>query len=275
MDAIVHPSGRRSEGGDFMGGLDALRCPRCAKNDQLCRVAATANPGIVSRPSEFSTVGASSGLYVPVTAYAELARILRIPAAPQPSTSPVAESAVGCGATIGLTIILWIIFAVSNAPNSWVGPFLAIMFFGWVAWVIFVTIRHFNEKSQAAKPAQPWMPTERIWSELYYCFRDDIVFRDDEPSKYVSASEMIGLLVNSSTQVSSNKSVGREEMSRMESNSERKGEASEAMRAFRRELFTQMAEVQEEQARTAADPKDREEHERLAQASRKAARDWE
>ena len=57
----------------------------------------------------------------------------------------------------------------------------------------------------------------------------------------------------------------------MESNSERKGEASEAMRAFRRELFTQMAEVQEEQARTSADPKDREEHERLAQASRKSS----
>lgn len=275
MDAIVHPNGRRSEGGDFMGGLDALRCPRCAKNDQLCKVAATVNLGIASRPGEFSTSGAFSGRYVPTTAHAELARVLRIPPASQPSTSPVAESAVGCGATIGLTIILWIIFAVSNAPNSWVGPFLAIMFFGWVAWVIFVTIRHFNEKSQVAKPVQSWIPAERIFSGLYYCFRDDIVFRDDEPSKCVPASEMIGLLVDSATQYSSNNSVAREEMPRVENNSERKGEASEAMRAFRRELFTQMAEVQEEQARTAADPKDRESHERLAQASRKAARDWE
>ena len=82
---------------------------------------------------------------------------------------------------------------------------------------------------------------------------------------------MIDLLVDSASQYSSNKSVSREEATRMESNSERKGESSETMRAFRRELFTQMAEVQEEQAKAATDPKDKENHERLAQASRRAA----
>ena len=46
----------------------------------------------------------------------------------------------------------------------------------------------------------------------------------------------------------------------MESNSERKGEASETTGAFRRELFTQMAEVQEEQAKAATDLKDKKEN---------------
>jgi hypothetical protein len=61
----------------------------------------------------------------------------------------------------------------------------------------------------------------------------------------------------------------------MDRKPERKGEAPEAMRALNRELFAAIAEFQEEKAKTASDPKDRADHERLAQVSRKALRDWE
>jgi hypothetical protein len=50
---------------------------------------------------------------------------------------------------------------------------------------------------------------------------------------------------------------------------------SEAQRAITKELFTTIVEVQEQQARAASDPKERESHERLAQVARKNLRDLE
>lgn len=61
----------------------------------------------------------------------------------------------------------------------------------------------------------------------------------------------------------------------MDKNSERKSDVPEVVRAFRRQMFTEMAEIEEKRARAASDPKERENHERLAKASRRAARDWE
>ena len=52
-------------------------------------------------------------------------------------------------------------------------------------------------------------------------------------------------------------------------------EVTRALRPFRKDLWTALAEAQEEAARTASDPKLRENHERLAEASRKAAHDWD
>jgi hypothetical protein len=66
-------------------------------------------------------------------------------------------------------------------------------------------------------------------------------------------------------------------MSRMSGNYERMRETPEvtrALRPFRRELWTALAEAQEEAARTASDPKRRENYERSAKASREAVREW-
>jgi collagenase-like PrtC family protease len=52
-------------------------------------------------------------------------------------------------------------------------------------------------------------------------------------------------------------------------------EVTQALRPFRRELWTALAEAQEEAARTATDPKLRENYERSAKDSREAAHDWD
>lgn len=52
-------------------------------------------------------------------------------------------------------------------------------------------------------------------------------------------------------------------------------EVTRALRPFRRDLWTALAEAQEEVARTAFDPKLRENYERFAKASRKAAHEWD
>ena len=59
----------------------------------------------------------------------------------------------------------------------------------------------------------------------------------------------------------------------MGNNPEGRGGTSDPRRAFTRELFETIVEVQEKKARTASDPKDREEAERLAQVARKNLRD--
>jgi hypothetical protein len=59
----------------------------------------------------------------------------------------------------------------------------------------------------------------------------------------------------------------------MGNNPEGKGKASPIQNALAKELFTTIVEVQEEQARKASDPKDKESHERLAEVARKNLRD--
>jgi hypothetical protein len=59
----------------------------------------------------------------------------------------------------------------------------------------------------------------------------------------------------------------------MGKNPEGRGETSDPRRDFTRELFETIVEVQEKKARTASDPKDREEAGRLAEVARKNLRD--
>jgi hypothetical protein len=62
-------------------------------------------------------------------------------------------------------------------------------------------------------------------------------------------------------------------MSRMGNNPEGRSETPDPRRAFTRELFEAIVEVQEKKAMTASDPKDREEARRLAQVAKKNLRD--
>jgi hypothetical protein len=62
-------------------------------------------------------------------------------------------------------------------------------------------------------------------------------------------------------------------MSRMGNNPEGKDGRSELQRAFTKEILTTIVKTQEEKARTASDPKDRESAKRLAEVARKDLRD--
>ena len=125
--AIVQPGADGPKVGLSMNAIDPLRCPRC-ESDQIRKVSAVVLERTASETSEFSTYGDLTAQYNAVTVHVELVEMLRMPPIPAVSTSPGAESAMGCGVTIAATIVLWIILAQINAPNSFVGPFLIIMF---------------------------------------------------------------------------------------------------------------------------------------------------
>jgi hypothetical protein len=72
---------------------------------------------------------------------------------------------------------------------------IVLVILGFFARVVFVLKRHSSEKRQVANELIKWSAMERIWDELYYCFRDDIVFRGTSPSRYASPEDALRLLI--------------------------------------------------------------------------------
>jgi hypothetical protein len=49
-------------------------------------------------------------------------------------------------------------------------------------------------KEWLALKTKYWYGMQHVWYDLYYCFRDDIVFPGSDPSRFVPANEMVQLL---------------------------------------------------------------------------------
>lgn len=177
-----------------MVGGGPLSCPRCTQSDQIRKVSTVVREGTASRPSEYWTSGALPTPYGPVTTRTDLARQLTMPAPPRVSRSLGGE--IGCG--FGVVFILWLvvgsIFAVLRLiPLAVILDVLLLA--GLVVWIVFAVRRHSEEKDMVAAQNKQWPAMERVWNDLYYCFRDDIVFCGDAPSRNAPSSEMLGLLI--------------------------------------------------------------------------------
>lgn len=179
-------------------GDEPVRCKRCNNNDQIRKVSSVVGEGTASRPSEYWTSGAVPSRYPDVVSRTGLAERLRMPSPPRPTTSPGAESVFGCGVAIVLTIIFGIVSAIGHIAHL-VDIMAALFFFGWVGWAIFVANRHVNEKKRVAAIASRWPGMKQVWDDLYYCYRDDAVFRGSNPSRSASADDMADLLLAESS----------------------------------------------------------------------------
>jgi hypothetical protein len=166
-----------------MDFAEPVACSRCRRNDQLRKVSTVVREGT------------ASARYV--TSQTDLARQLRMPSRPHPTTEPGTESAIGCGVTAVVIMIIWIIAAIIHQEGPGLLAFFILAFLGWIGWVIFVVNRDAAEKARVAKIAQSYPKMERTWNELYYCFRDDVVFAASKQARCVPASRMIELLVDS------------------------------------------------------------------------------
>jgi hypothetical protein len=132
-----------------------LKRPQCKENDQIRKVISVVGDGTASRPSEFWTSGMMPSQYPDIVSRTDLAQHLRMPTPPSPSTSPGWESAFGCAGAIGLFIVFAIIGALAHADGL-INAMGAVLFFGWIGWVIFVVSRHTQERERVAKTASSW-----------------------------------------------------------------------------------------------------------------------
>ena len=174
-----------------------IACPRCSKDDQIRKVATVVREGTASRPSQHWTSGAFPTPYAPITSRTDLANQLRMPSPQKVSRSLGGE--IGCG--FGVAVVVWIavgsIFAVLRLiPLAAVLDVL--LFLGFVGWIIFAVRRYSDEKNLVDEQNRLWPAMERVWNDLYYCFRDDVVFRGSAPSKSAPSSEMVRFLVDES-----------------------------------------------------------------------------
>lgn len=66
---------------------------------------------------------------------------------------------------------------------------------------VFVIIHHIPEakmrKEASVLSHQRQEEAHNIWNKLYYCYRDDVVFRQDNLTVYAAASQMSKLLYSS------------------------------------------------------------------------------
>jgi hypothetical protein len=117
-----------------------------------------------------------------------------MPAPPSVNRSLGAE--IGCFPVI--LVVIWfvlagIFYAVHLVPLAVILDILAPL--GIVAWIIFAIKRYTDEKSSVDTQKRLWPAMERVWNDLYYCFRDDIVFCGSAPSEFASSSGMRAFLV--------------------------------------------------------------------------------
>jgi hypothetical protein len=106
---------------------------------------------------------------------------------------------IGCG--VGIAFILWIVVGSIFAVLRLI-PLAAILDIllagGLVAWIISAVKRNSDEKAEIDAQNRLYPAMEHVWNNLYYCFRDDIVFCEYAPSSNAPSSEMVRLLVDES-----------------------------------------------------------------------------
>lgn len=177
-----------------MRNRNPIRCPRCAKDDQIRKVATVVREGTASRPSEYWTGGAFPTPYGPVTSRTDLARQLSMPRPPS-AEGPGQDIGIGCVVWIVAGIILGIIGVAAVAVRPAVVVVSIIADLGIIVWIIVAIARYTDRKALVEEQARKWPAMQRIWNELYYCFRDDVVLRGDDPSKFAASSEMTAFLI--------------------------------------------------------------------------------
>jgi hypothetical protein len=106
---------------------------------------------------------------------------------------------IGCA--FGTAFILWIVVGGIFAAFRLIplaGVLDGLLAIGLVIWIIIAINRYSAEKHQVDMQNRLYPAMERVWSNLYYCFRDDIVFYGNSPFSNAPVSEMVRLLIDES-----------------------------------------------------------------------------
>lgn len=168
-----------------------MACPVCHKDDRIEKVSALVSTGT-----------ASSGLFRSQT---DIAAKLVAPSRPPAYEGPWGCFSVGfvilsfAAFLIFLGIFLWYASVPGGRPLDVVQELLVTLALAVIA--IFVIIHHVPEakrrKEAAILTSRQHEEAYNIWNKLYYCYRDDVVFRQDNPNVYAAASQMSKLLYSS------------------------------------------------------------------------------
>jgi hypothetical protein len=173
-------------------GVRPLTCPRCAQSDQIRKVSTIVREGTASGTTSYGSVATRTNLAAQLT----------MPGPLQMNRSLGSE--IGCG--IGVAFILWVIVGSIFAVLKLI-PLAAILdvllAIGLIRWIIVSSRRFADEKAQIAAQNRLYPGMEHAWNRLYYCFRDDIVFFDNDPLGNAPASEMVRLLIDESAKQAS------------------------------------------------------------------------
>lgn len=171
-----------------------VKCPRCGLNDEIRKVSTVVNQGTAS----------ASTPYRNVVSHTDLATRLRQPAPPAAAKSP--ELGCGCLGAAAIAVLLLFILGIAKVgvkpvstgvPNYIVPAIIAVVvsLIGWIVWALIAKAREANLDRLIQSTAVPqWQARIRVWEDLYYCFRDDVVFRGSNPSQCVPSNDMAGLL---------------------------------------------------------------------------------
>jgi len=178
-------------------------CPRCDSADMIAKVSAIVSAGTV-HGEQISRIG-TNALYQPVygspdfkSAQSELASKLAAPSWP----GQLMKTGWGCAGTliafsIGLTVVICLggAYALDHEVKSW--P-VAI---GYLVVDVLLILAAFS-RTRRQREALEYNSKEgrradkrhaemlRNWEALWYCSRDDIVFREDVNSSYVPLSRV-------------------------------------------------------------------------------------
>lgn len=138
--------------------VSSVSCPRCHKKDKTRKVSAIVSGGPITKPGQ--------------------------------------ESALGCAAALGVVVLTIILSIFSHGIIA--TPVALLIVLAWISWQVYVLAKHHTEKRRVEKFAKAELEMTPIWDDLYYCYRDDTVFRDSLPLKFAQSSNMAKLLADGS-----------------------------------------------------------------------------
>lgn len=106
---------------------------------------------------------------------------------------PSREIGIGCGviALISAVFVAWGL-AIHNSAITHSVFVVAVVF--WIAWIAISSARQIALQRRVMHNRQSWPKVERRWAELYYCYRDDLVFDGTDPGRRAPSAQMRSLL---------------------------------------------------------------------------------
>lgn len=181
------------------------KCPRCGRNDQLQTVSAVVSAGT-------STGAETSDMWPSVTTHrqTQLARQLALPNKPRLHLeAPVGCLSVGAfaiAAISGFIMLFWIsglprLTPTQRAQSPWI-PISIVATITAIFLIVGVTsVRGRTRRAAEARTTNEWNSkrwdfASKLWDNLFYCARDDVVFDRRDGSKWVPCGRNTGNAVS-------------------------------------------------------------------------------
>nr|HET6901534.1 hypothetical protein [Ktedonobacteraceae bacterium] len=189
-----------------MANLQTYKCPQCGQIDRVEKVSALVGAGTAAGLYTGNTSG--SGVIAGISQTALSQKL-------SPPTKPTYQNPWGCvssfitgmGIFIGTASLIGIISVLQQGfsagrridSSDWVGimQFLSVIFIPLIISVLIIVVKAKTAQQRKITFAieyPRWQHAMINWNELYYCARNDVVFRPGKPQDCVPVSQMAKLL---------------------------------------------------------------------------------